>query len=89
VDVVVKPTQLPTLMTVATISLTTRYVRGNRLVFVIAGLVLGICSSTRSLYGPLVPVVLSGLYREFPQFRANYALTLSFYWSGFGLLPLM
>jgi len=79
------------LMTVGTISLYNAITSRKPVWYLIAGLGLGFCASTRSLYGPLIPVVALWLwYREFRGLEPDYRLPLSFIaGAAFGLLPMI
>jgi len=79
------------LMTVGTISLYNAIRSRKPVWYLVAGLGLGTCASTRSLYGPLIPVVALWLwYREFRGSEPNYRLPLCFIaGAAFGLLPMM
>jgi Dolichyl-phosphate-mannose-protein mannosyltransferase len=66
------------LMTVSTICLYIALRSGRLRWFFAGGLALGVCVSTRSLYGLLIPAVLLGLlYQEFRK-RRPYAKSLTF-----------
>jgi hypothetical protein len=79
-NVVVKTFALTNLMmSVAMISLYAALHSERLRWFFIAGLALGACAAVRSLYGPLIPVVLGWvLYRQGPREKGSYLKTGGF-----------
>jgi hypothetical protein len=79
------------LMSIAMVCLYVAVQADRRKWYLLGGLALGACASTRALYGPVVPLVLAWLaYQEWRASRSKYSKTVAgAVGAACGLLPMM